>query len=339
MKFLIIKTSSLGDIIQTFPVIDYLKRRYCEAQIDWVVEYEYEEALKAHPDLSRVITFHSRRWRKQLWPALREIPRFKKELQKETYDVVFDVQGNTKSALIMACAKGKNKVGFGWKSVPELPSFFAASEHVEVERGIQIQQRYLQLLQKFFQDSTPFFPSEVVLKLNEKELSRLEILKVDLAPRIMVACGSRWVNKQLSFSMLQKIVQDLCKQRNPYFYFVSGNAKEREIALQLQSLVPNTSQVVSDLTIPLWQALIREMDLVITVDSAALALCGTTKTPSFSFFGPSLAEVYKPLGEEHRFFQGSCPYGIEFNTRCPRLRTCKTGACLKEGVVKWPWSL
>jgi heptosyltransferase-1 len=71
------------------------------------------------------------------------------------------------------------------------------------------------------------------------------------------------------------------------------------------------------------------MDCVIAMDSAALHLCGTTLTPSFSVFGPSAASIYKPLGSQHTHVQGFCPYKQEFIQRCPLLRTCKTGACIK----------
>jgi heptosyltransferase-1 len=70
------------------------------------------------------------------------------------------------------------------------------------------------------------------------------------------------------------------------------------------------------------------------MDSATLHLCGTTSTPSFSLFGPSSASIYKPLGEHHVAFQGSCPYGRTFVKRCPILRTCKTGACMKDLTAK-----
>lgn len=332
MKFLIIKTSSLGDIIQSFPVIDYLKKRFPQAQIDWVVEKEYEETLKAHPGLFQVIPFYSRHWRKNLLSALTEIPRFKKRLRKKSYDAVFDLQGNTKSAFITILTKASKKVGFGWNSVAEFPSFFTANHHVDVEADLQIQQRYLRVVQSFFQDSQPFSPQEVVLKLSEKESAHLEEITVAHSPRIMIACGSRWVNKQLSLQTLQELVLKLYYQKNPYFYFVSGNPEETKVAHQLHALVPNSGQIVTGLTVPLWQALMREMDLVITVDSAALALCGTTNIPSSSYFGPSLATVYKPVGSQHTAWQGACPYGIQFKARCPRLRTCKTGACLKDGV-------
>ena len=144
----------------------------------------------------------------------------------------------------------------------------------------------------------------------------------------MVACGSRWLNKKLSEKTLEELIAKIAHQENAYFYFIGGSPAEKIIADRPHSLFPR-SQSVGGLTFSLWQALMRKMDLVIAVDSAALALCGMTKTASLSFFGPSLASVYKPLGDHHVAWQGACPYGQKFTTRCPLLRTCKTGACLK----------
>ena len=331
MKFLIVKTSSIGDIIQAFPAAAYLKIRFPSAVVDWVVEEEYQGLVQAHPAISHVIPFHSRRLRKDL-SALKEIPCFIRKIRKTCYDAVFDLQGNTKSAFITMVAKSADKVGPGWKSVAEFPSFFATNYHVEVNPQLQIQQRYLHVVQRFFNDVKPFTPPEVVLNLSEEEKQQLERLKVHHRPCIMVAAGSRWQNKQLSQETLEELV--LAQQETPYFYFVSGSAQETITAEKLHSLVPNRSQVVTSLSFPLWQALMREMDLVIAADSAALALCGTTATPSLSFFGPSLARIYKPLGAQHRAWQGSCPYGLQFKTRCPRLRTCPTGACLKQAKAE-----
>ena len=125
----------------------------------------------------------------------------------------------------------------------------------------------------------------------------------------MVACGSRWPNKKLAEKTLEELMQKIATQENPYFYFIGGSPAEKIIADHLHSLFPERSKSLGGLSFSLWQALMREMDLVIAVDSAALALCGMTKTPSLSFFGPSLSAVYKPLGDHHVAWQGACPYG------------------------------
>ncbi len=333
MDFLIVKTSSIGDVIQTFPILEYLKNRFPDASIDWVIEKEYLSLVQAHPLVRRAIPFSSRTWRKALLPlsTWREMKAFSQLLREENYDVLFDLQGNTKSGLITGLAKAKEKVGLGRKSVAEFPNLLATTRRIDVDASLQVQQRYLQVVQKFYSDEATFIPQGVDLKLQPAEESKLTSLIVPQRPRIMVACGSRWPNKKLAEKTLEDLLQKIVIQENPYFYFIGGSPAEKIVADHLQSLFPS-SQAVGGLSFALWQALMREMDLVIAVDSAALALCGMTKTPSLSFFGPSLASVYKPLGDHHVAWQGSCPYGQKFTTRCPLLRTCKTGACLKSAT-------
>jgi heptosyltransferase-1 len=333
MNFLIVKTSSIGDVIQTFPVVEYLKKRYPNAAIDWVIEKEYLSLVQAHPLIRRAIPFSSRTWRKALLPVStwKEMKAFSQLLRQENYDVLFDLQGNTKSGLITGLAKSKEKVGLGRKSVAEWPNLFATKKHIDVDGSLQVQQRYLQVIQKFFLDETVFIPQGVDLKLKPEEESKLASLRVSHRPRIMVACGSRWSNKKLAEKTLEEVLHKIDSQEKPYFYFIGGSPGEKIFADHLHSLFPN-SQSVGGLSFSLWQALMREMDLVIAVDSAALALCGMTKTPSLSFFGPSLASIYKPLGDHHMAWQGTCPYRQKFTTRCPLLRTCKTGACLKSAT-------
>jgi len=333
MNFLIVKTSSIGDVIQAFPVLEYLKQRFPDAVIDWVVEKEYLSLVQAHPLVRRSIPFSSRTWRKALLPlsTWKEMRAFTSLLREEHYDVLFDLQGNTKSGLITVLAKAKEKVGLGRKSVAEFPNLLATRQKIEIDASLQVQLRYLQVVQKFYSDSAAFIPQGIELKLLPEEVDKLRALKVSHGPKIMVACGSHWPNKKLTENTLEELLEKIGAEENPYFYFIGGSVQEKTRADHLHALFPK-SQAVGGLSFALWQALMREMDLVIAVDSAALALCGMTKTASLSFFGPSLASIYKPLGDHHVAWQGSCPYGQKFTTRCPLLRTCKTGACLKSAT-------
>ena len=160
MNFLIVKTSSIGDVIQTFPILEYLKKRYPDAWIDWVIEKEYLDLVQAHPLVRRAIPFSSRTWRKALLPlsTWKEMKEFSRLLRQETYDVLFDLQGNTKSGLITALAKAKEKVGLGRKSVPEFPNLFATTRRIDVDGCLQVQQRYLQVVQMYFEDGRNFIP-------------------------------------------------------------------------------------------------------------------------------------------------------------------------------------
>jgi heptosyltransferase-1 len=331
MKFLIVKTSSLGDVIHTFPVAQYLKKRDPTCQIDWIVEEEYVALAQSHPDVSQVHPIATRRWRRSLFKkkSFCELAQMASTLRKNYYNVIFDLQGNTKSAFLTQMAHGAKKVGFSWASSPEWPHCLVTKERFNVDPHLPIQRRYLSIVQQFYKDPEPFEPQGVALRLNALEEEKLLSYKCMQQPRIMVAFASKWENKCLSLPTLIQFLKSVHEQEKCYFYFVSGDGLEKKVADHLAQLFPG-SLAVEPLSLPLWQRLMGEMDLVIAADSAALALCGTTSAPSFSFFGPTKASVYKPLGHQHRHFQGTCPYKVPFAARCPNLRSCKTGACLKD---------
>lgn len=108
MRILLIKTSSLGDVIHNLPVIADLREAYPRASIDWVVEESFADVPRLHPFVHRVIPVAIRRWRKApLAPSTwREMRAFLRTLRRTTYDLVIDTQGLLKSALLTRLALG-----------------------------------------------------------------------------------------------------------------------------------------------------------------------------------------------------------------------------------------
>ena len=107
MKILLVKLSSLGDVVHTLPVVQDIRAALPDAQIDWAVEKSFAPLLALNPHLHRIITCDIRRWRRsplaaatrQQWNA------FKADLRKTPYDAVIDLQGLTKSALVARLAR------------------------------------------------------------------------------------------------------------------------------------------------------------------------------------------------------------------------------------------
>jgi heptosyltransferase I len=331
-SILIVRTSAIGDVIHTFPVLDYLRKRFPHAQIDWVVERGIVDLLSAHPSLSHVIPVDFKKWRKKIFSqtTLHDAKASFTQLRQTHYDLLFDLQGNGKSALVTLCAKAKVKVGFGYHSAREKINLLATHVRFNVAET-PIRSKYLQLVQDYFQDKEPKESAPVRLKLNENEKLRLqELLSLKKAPWLMVATGSKWPNKQMNYETLSRFLS-LVATRFPFFFlFIYGNEEEKQIADRLCLHFKERSMSVGGLSLPLWQAVMYEASGVVAVDSAALHLCATTSTPSFSIFGPSLASVYKPAGNRHVAVQGNCPYGKTFIKHCSILRTCSSGACIKD---------
>jgi heptosyltransferase I len=121
MRILIIKTSSLGDVVHCLPVIADIKNLHPEAQIDWVVEESFADILKLHPQIKRIIPVAIRRWRKGIFSkqTWHEISAFKQQLHTQQYDVVIDTQGLLKSGLIAYLSHSQNKCGYDKSSARE----------------------------------------------------------------------------------------------------------------------------------------------------------------------------------------------------------------------------
>ena len=114
MLILIVKTTSLGDVVHNLPVIADIKRQYPKAVIDWVVEESFVDILAMHPGINKIIPVAIRRWRKSLFcrKTWHELAAFKRQLQAHTYDMVIDTQGLLKSAAISYLSRSANKSGY-----------------------------------------------------------------------------------------------------------------------------------------------------------------------------------------------------------------------------------
>ena len=105
-KILLVKLSSLGDVLHNLPIVWDLRVRLPEARIDWVVEEAYVSLLtpllsrEGFRGIDRIIPFGLRRWKKSLFrlQTWKEFFAFKKELQAVSYDVIIETQGLLKSA-------------------------------------------------------------------------------------------------------------------------------------------------------------------------------------------------------------------------------------------------
>lgn len=337
MHILIVKMSSLGDIIHAFPVLEYLKQSQPQCEIDWVVEQPFAELVRAHPLIDHVIPIQTKRWRSKPFDRATwsEIAKFRQELRKTSYDLVLDLQGNVKSGLVTASAKSHIKVGFDYASISEWPNLLVTNKKYCPPSGRNIREDYLFLAQSAMGN----FSHNITLKGVQLNVSLQEKIQLQLifdqlkqysGLKVLVCSGSNWANKQLSKEALQSFLQSFPQHLNAHFLLIWGNSNEKAIAEEIAMALPQNSSIISRLSLPALQNLMAQVDLVLAMDSLPLHLAGSTPTPTYSVFGPSSAQKYKPTGQYHKAFQGSCPYGKTFEKRCDILRTCKTGLCIKQ---------
>jgi heptosyltransferase-1 len=113
VRILLVKMSSMGDVVHNLPLVADILHAHPEAQIDWVVEEAYADLVRLHPGVRRVLPIALRRWRRQLFQpgTLREMRTFWRELRSQSYDAILDTQSLLKSALVCRAARGL-RVGY-----------------------------------------------------------------------------------------------------------------------------------------------------------------------------------------------------------------------------------
>jgi len=116
MRILIVKMTSMGDIVHAQPLATDLRRAFPDARIEWVVEKPFAPICSLNPAVDRVIPISWRRWRKKLLSrAVRaEMLAFHQELGSAPYDLAIDCQGLLKSAAVTRLAPAALRVGPAW---------------------------------------------------------------------------------------------------------------------------------------------------------------------------------------------------------------------------------
>lgn len=137
MKVLIVKLSSLGDVVHAMPAVQDIRAVHPEAVIDWVVEPAFAPLVRRVAGVRSVIECPMRRWRRAWWTGATraEWRAFKAQLQEEQYDAVIDLQGLTKSAIVAKLARGTR---FGLANQTEGSSYEAPAGWL-VDHAIRVE--------------------------------------------------------------------------------------------------------------------------------------------------------------------------------------------------------
>jgi heptosyltransferase-1 len=142
VKLLLVKTSSLGDVLHALPALTEARARVPALECHWVVEESYAAIPAWHPAVTRVIPVALRRWRRAPLAAFRsgQVPDFLRQLRAQRYDCVLDAQGLLKTAPVTLLARGP-RVGFDRRSAREGLAAFVYDRAVPVDRRQHAVQR------------------------------------------------------------------------------------------------------------------------------------------------------------------------------------------------------
>jgi 3-deoxy-D-manno-octulosonic-acid transferase/heptosyltransferase-1 len=301
-RILIIKPSSIGDVVNALPFLSSLRQRYPDRHIDWLVEEEAADLLLGHPLLDRVIVSGRRRWGREVrtffhgLKVLREIAVLITELRQGRYDLVVDLQGLLKSALMVVCTGAQFRVGLAGARegservlthvVPLPPGpLHAVDRYLEVARFLGANP-----LSKAF-----VFPS----KPEDGAMAQALLTEAGVRPNSVVVAlnpQARWRTKLWEEERFARLGEVLAQRYGANILLI-GSSSDLPMARRLASQmnpIPFVAAGRTDLKVLI--ALLKRIDLLVTVDSGPMHLAAALGTPLVTLFGPTDPRLIGPYG-------------------------------------------
>ncbi len=267
MNILIIKLSSYGDIFHALPAVHAVKEKFA-ANIDWVTQPEYVDLVRCFPDVDEVMAFPRRDF-------FAGCLAFRRALQKKKYDLVLDLHGIFKSALVAGMADGDRKIGPScWR---ELALVFYGEIAGDRNMKRHAVDQLLDTAKYMGADiSAPAFP----VKFPEygSGVGR---------PGIVMAPCSRWETKNWPLDNFAAVGKALVETKNAAISVIGG-AADAAIGERLAGLIGrNAVNLCGKLSLPQTGGLIKESKLLISNDSGPVHMAVAVQTPVVVLFGPT----------------------------------------------------
>ena len=313
-NILVIKPSSLGDILHVFPALQVLKDNYPEAELDFVVNPEFAPLLDFSPFTVRKRILFERKKMAALSTAAGAFFSLIKQLRQQKYDLVIDFQGLFRSAFFAGISSHKFRSVYGFKTPRERISTFFYSQLAEttgrhaVEKNVE--------LANFATGANSGVPQPRV-PIDEKFKTVLN----DLPPSfILLLPGARWESKCFPAGLFASAAINIHREQKNVHFVIAGSPAEIPRALELKSHLPEKFPV-TDLTgqtsLGELFALIDHAQAVICNDSGPMHVAALLQTPVFAFFGPTDPVKTGPWAQGERVFRVDCDCTKCMNRHCP----------------------
>lgn len=322
MKILVVRLSSLGDILHLFPAISDLRRHFPDAQIHWLVEPAFAEMAGWHSAVGKVIAVPLRSHKKNWWRLPRLLRGLKQQLKAENYDLVLDAQGLLKSALLARLA-GVDIYGFNKDSARESLAAKFYQKTASVARGLHVIEKNRQLVAQLFDaDSTQ--PADFGLgEFRQKQMTAdLPGAIADLAGQryIVLLHGTTWNSKYWPESSWLELVGLLAEQ-GCLCLLPWGNQVEHQRAQRLQLAGGANAQVLPRLTLTELMRVLLHAQAFVSVESGIGHLATVLDIPGIMLHGPTDPGYSGILGKACQHISSGLSCAPCFKRDCPRLES------------------
>jgi len=291
---LIVKVSSLGDVIHTLPAVTDARRANRRLHFDWVVEENFVEVPGWHPAVERVIPVALRRWRKNVLDTLRngEFAAFKKDIKHEYYDLVIDAQGLIKSGFISRLSRGLT-VGLSDSTAREPLATMFYNKVYSVPRNEHAVQRVRELFSRALNYS--YEPGD----MHNIDYG-LDLQRMGMSPKsapsgmLLFLHGTTWPTKHWPVHYWKELAL-LATRRGYSVRLPWGSEAEKLRANEIAQGIPGVS-VLERQTLTGMARQIALADGIVAVDTGLGHLAAALATPTVSLYGPTNPELSGTYG-------------------------------------------
>lgn len=315
LKILILKPSSLGDIIHALPVLRLLKLHFREAEIYWWIDAGFAPLLEGDPDLAGIVRFERKRWTLPAhWP---EMARSVRWMRGQKFDWIIDLQGLFRSACFGWLSRGNFLIGLdnvreggreGARGFYDLAVRSPKGAHA-VERCLSILPALDVPVHSHFKwlPERPAIAADVKSKWPELKNSRW----IALQP------GARWATKCWPVENFARLVR-LFAQKYPDLRFaVMGSAEDRPLGEKILPAAPGrVLNLCGQTSLPEMIEWLRWCDLMVTNDTGPMHVAAALGVPLVALFGPTDPASTGPYGQLENVLRVSLPCAPCYKHTC-----------------------
>jgi heptosyltransferase-1 len=322
MKILVVRLSSLGDILHLFPAISDLRRRFPDAAIHWLVEPAFAEVVSWHAAVDKVITVPLRAHKKIWWKFPLLLSKLRRRLLAEKYDVVLDAQGLLKSA-VLSRLPGVPVYGFDANSARESIAAKLYQKTALIPDGLHVIEKNRQLVCKLFETdaglSEDFGLDNFRRELMQEELSD-ELNKICDQPYVVLLHGTTWNSKYWPEAawteLIHKFSQEGLRCLLPW-----GNEAEYQRAERLKATGGEQVMVLPKLSLTELMNILLRSSAFVSVESGIGHFAAAIDIPGIMLHGPTDPAYSGILGKACQHITSGIYCSPCFKRDCPRIST------------------
>jgi len=341
MKILIVKLSAIGDVVQTLPALEALKKTFPDSEITWVVEEAAAGILEGHPFINRLLVSRRKAWLRLIanpFTCMRgfgEAFRFFRELRGSRYDIAIDFQGLLKSGIVMGLAKASRKIGYD--RTRELSYLFLNERLPAFDIEKHALERYLDVARHLGAgdpDPTCLLPVDCERRVMAK---RIEGVKPPGRRLVAVNPVARWKTKLWRERSFAELADRLVREKQAVV-ILTGSAADREVNDRILSYMQESAlNWAGETTLKELAALASLCDLFITTDTGPMHLAAAAGAKVVALFGPTAPWRTGPYGAPHIVVRTEIDCSPCFRRTCGRDIRCMTGITVEDVMSRIEW--